>query len=276
MYKKKQKIAGFIGVIAKILICLIFLFPFLWMISISLQTATESSRAPITFIPASPQWQNFVTAWNMAPFGLYLKNSIIIIFSIVILQSLVMVPAAYAFAKFKFKGRGFLFGLVLVAFMMPVQVTFLPVYYMMGDWRLVNTLIPQILPHMTNAFGIFLLRQYFMQVPDELLEAARLDNASELKILGKIMLPMSKPAISAIALLSFVGHWNDYFWPLMMTRADAVRPLTVGIAALKDAEGNNNWNVIMAGNMFLVMPLVLIYIFASKFIINSFTYSGIK
>ena len=246
------------------------------MISISLQTATESSRAPITFIPASPQWQNFVTAWNMAPFGLYLKNSIIIIFSIVILQSLVMVPAAYAFAKFKFKGRGFLFGLVLVAFMMPVQVTFLPVYYMMGDWGLVNTLIPQILPHMTNAFGIFLLRQYFMQVPDELLEAARLDNASELKILGKIMLPMSKPAISAIALLSFVGHWNDYFWPLMMTRADAVRPLTVGIAALKDAEGNNNWNVIMAGNMFLVMPLVLIYIFASKFIINSFTYSGIK
>ena len=217
MYKKKQKIAGFIGVIAKILICLIFLFPFLWMISISLQTATESSRAPITFIPASPQWQNFVTAWNMAPFGLYLKNSIIIIFSIVILQSLVMVPAAYAFAKFKFKGRGFLFGLVLVAFMMPVQVTFLPVYYMMGDWGLVNTLIPQILPHMTNAFGIFLLRQYFMQVPDELLEAARLDNASELKILGKIMLPMSKPAISAIALLSFVGHWYVYFWQLMMT-----------------------------------------------------------
>jgi sn-glycerol 3-phosphate transport system permease protein len=129
---------------------------------------------------------------------------------------------------------------------------------------------------MTNAFGIFLLRQYFMQVPDELLEAAKLDNASELQILSRIMLPMSKPGISAIALLSFVGHWNDYFWPLVMTNAEYIRPITIGVARLKDVEGNLQWNLIMAGNMFRVLPILVIYLLSSQYIINSFAYSGIK
>ena len=147
---------------------------------------------------------------------------------------------------------------------------------MMADFGWTNTLLPQILPFMTNAFGIFLLRQYFMQVPDELIEAARLDNANEAQVLARIMLPMSKPGISAIALLSFVGHWNDYFWPLIMTNSDFIRPITIGVARLKDTEGNDQWNLIMAGNMFLVMPILLMYLFASKYIINSFAYSGIK
>ena len=111
---------------------------------------------------------------------------------------------------------------------------------------------------------------------DELIEAARLDNANEAQVLARIMLPMSKPGISAIALLSFVGHWNDYFWPLIMTNSDFIRPITIGVARLKDTEGNDQWNLIMAGNMFLVMPILLMYLFASKYIINSFAYSGIK
>ena len=147
---------------------------------------------------------------------------------------------------------------------------------MAGKLNLINTLWPQIIPHMTNAFGIFLLRQYFMQVPDELVEAAKLDNASHFKILRRIMLPMSKPAISSVMLLSVIGLWNDYFWPLMMTRSDEVRPLTIGIAALRDTEGNDSWNIIMAGNMILVLPLIVVYIFFSKYIINSFSYDGIK
>ena len=164
----------------------------------------------------------------------------------------------------------------MIAFMTPAQLTFYPIYHMMSKAGLMNTLWPQILPFMTNAFGIFLLRQYFMQIPDELLESARLDNAGALKVMGKIMLPMSKPGISAIALLSFVGHWNDYFWPLIMTNSDFIRPITIGVARLKDTEGNDQWNLIMAGNMFLVLPILLMYLFASKYIINSFAYSGIK
>jgi sn-glycerol 3-phosphate transport system permease protein len=276
MYYVKKVIQGGAGFLTKLLVSAIFIFPFLWMVSLSLQTDAEITRLPITMIPGTPSFQNFINAWNAAPFAVYIKNSVVIIVSIVILQTLVMVPAAYAFAKFNFRGKSILFGLVLIAFMMPTQITFIPIYYMMAEMKLINTLIPQIVPFMTNAFGIFLLRQYFMQVPDELIEAAKLDNASELQTLGKIMLPMSKPGISAIALLSFVGHWNDYFWPLVMTNSELVRPITIGVARLKDTEGNLQWNLIMAGNLFLVLPILLIYLFASKYIINSFAYSGIK
>ena len=274
MYQTRKAVGSAVSFLLKLIVSAIFIFPFLWMVSLSLQSDTEITT--LTIIPSSPTLQNFVNAWNLAPFGTYLKNSVIIIVCIVVVQTLVMVPAAYAFAKFDFKGKSVLFGIVLIAFMMPTQVTFIPIYYMMADLKLTSTLIPQILPFMTNAFGIFLLRQYFMQVPDELIEAARLDNANEAQVLARIMLPMSKPGISAIALLSFVGHWNDYFWPLIMTNIDSIRPITIGVSRLKDTEGNDQWNLIMAGNMFLVLPILLMYIFASKYIINSFAYSGIK
>ena len=276
MYMVKQSVKFMTGLLMKLLVSAIFIFPFLWMLSVALQTQAETQTLPVTLIPGIPQFQNFVDAWNKAPFSIYLRNSIINILSVIALQTIIMVPAAYAFAKFEFKGKGILFSIVLVAFMMPVQITFLPIYYMMADLEWTNTLLPQIVPFMTNAFGIFLLRQYFMQVPDELLEAAKLDNANELQVLSKIMLPMSKPGISAIALLSFVGHWNDYFWPLVMTNSELVRPITIGVSRLKDTEGELQWHIIMAGNMFLVLPILVIYLFSSRYIINSFAYSGIK
>lgn len=166
--------------------------------------------------------------------------------------------------------------MILLAFMIPGQVTFIPVYLMMADWGLVKTLLPQIIPFVSNAFGIFLLRQYFMQIPEEIIEAARLDNASEFKIIRKVMIPMSKPALATIALFSFVSHWNDYFWPLVMTDSAAVRPLTLGIAMLRETEGISNWHIIMAGNVILVMPILLVYLFCSKHIVKAFVYSGIK
>ncbi len=276
MYEIKKATSNVAGLLMKLFVSFIFVFPFLWMLSVALQTQAETQSLPVTLIPSIPQFQNFVDAWNKAPFSIYIKNSVVIILAIIALQTLIMVPAAYAFAKFEFKGKGILFSIVLIAFMMPVQITFLPVYYMMADIKWTDTLLPQIVPFMTNAFGIFLLRQYFMQVPDELLEAAKLDNANELQVLSKIMLPMSMPGISAIALLSFVGHWNDYFWPLVMTRSDLIRPITIGVARLKDTEGELQWHVIMAGNMFLVLPILVIYLFSSRYIINSFAYSGIK
>ena len=129
---------------------------------------------------------------------------------------------------------------------------------------------------MTDAFGIFLLRQYFMQVPDELIEAAKLDKSTDLQIMWKIMLPMSRPGVASVILLSFVGHWNDYFWPLVMTNSDSVRPITIGVASLKATEGSLFWNTIMAGNMFLVIPVLIIYFLMARNIIKSFTYTGIK
>ncbi|MCR8630997.1 carbohydrate ABC transporter permease [Paenibacillus radicis (ex Xue et al. 2023)] len=260
----------------KAIILMVFIFPFLWMISTSLQTFRETLSFPPTLIPASPQWINFVQAMSAGPFLTYAKNSVIITISIIIIQLVVMIPAAYAFAKYKFRGKNMLFGMVLLAFMIPGQITFIPVYLMMADWGISKTLLPQIIPFMSSAFGIFLLRQYFMQIPQEIVEAARLDNASEFKIMCQIMIPMSKPALATIALFSFVSHWNDYFWPLIMTDSASIRPLTVGIAMLRETEGISNWHIIMAGNVVLVVPILIVYLFCSKQIVKAFVYSGIK
>ncbi len=264
------------AVILKVFLVLVFIFPFLWMISTSLQTFRETLAFPPTILPSIPQFINYMDAMKAGPFLTYFRNSVVITLSILIIQMLVMIPAAYAFAKYRFRGKGILFSMVLLAFMIPGQVTFIPVYLMMSDWGIQRTLLPQIIPFMTNAFGIFLLRQYFMQIQNEIVEAARLDNASEFSIMRKIMLPMSLPALATIALFSFVSHWNDYFWPLVMTDTANVRPLTIGISMLRETEGISNWHIIMAGNVVLVLPILLVYLFTSKQIVKAFVYSGIK
>jgi len=265
-----------VNIVLKAVTLLAFVFPFLWMISTSLQTFQETMAFPPTLIPSSPQWINFAEAMSSGPFLGYAANSITVTLSIIVIQLIVMIPAAYAFAKYRFPGQGLMFGMVLLAFMIPGQVTFIPVYLMMAEWGIIQTLLPQIIPFMSNAFGIFLLRQYFRQIPEELIEAARLDNAGELQIMWRIMTPMSMPALATIALFSFVSHWNDYFWPLVMTDSIAVRPLTMGIAMLRETEGISNWHIIMAGNVVLVVPILLVYVFCSKQIVKAFVYSGIK
>ena len=154
--------------------------------------------------------------------------------------------------------------------MIPQQVTFIPIYLMFSKAGLLQSLIPQILPFISNAFGIFLLRQYFMQIPEEIIEAG------ELKIILRIMIPMARPAIFTIGLLSFISSWNSYFWPLIMTTKDAYRTLPIGVAMLNSQEGGRLWNVLMAGNMFLVVPILIVYLFANKQIRKAFAYSGIK
>jgi sn-glycerol 3-phosphate transport system permease protein len=265
-----------LGFLLKAAILMVFVFPFLWMISTSLQTFEETLAFPPTWIPAWPQWLNFAKAMSAGPFMTYARNSVIVTVSVILLQLVVMIPAAYAFAKYRFVGKELLFGMVLLAFMIPGQVTFIPVYLMLAEWGVIKSLLPQIIPFMSNAFGIFLLRQYFMQIPQEIIESARLDNASEFKIIRKIMIPMSMPALATIALFSFVSHWNDYFWPLVMTDSAEVRPLTMGIAMLRETEGISNWHIIMAGNVVLVVPILIVYLFASKQIVKAFVYSGIK
>ncbi len=259
-----------------ILVMAIFVFPFLWMASTSLKSLQETLIFPPKWLPDKIMIENFVKAWSSGPFLRYFLNSVFVTIGILVLQFLTMVPAAYAFARYKFKGYKLLFAIVLVALMIPEQITFLPVYLQMSSWKLLNTYIPLILPYGTSAFGIFLLRQSFMQVPDEIIEAARLDDASEWKIMWNIMVPMAKPVLVTFGLFSFIYHWNDYFWPLVMTNSEAIRTLPIGIAMLKDTEGGVAWNIVMAGNMILVLPILIVFFFAQKQIIKAFVYSGIK
>ena len=264
------------GDLFKILMMLVFVFPFYWMLITSFKSYNESILVPPTLLPRVFTLEAYETVITKMNWFSYALNSVLVTAGVLILQLLVMVPAAYSFAKHRFFGQGLFFSLVLIAFMIPGQITFITVYLTMADWKLLSTLWPQILPFGANAFGIFMLRQAFKQIPNEVIESARLDHASELQIMTRILLPMSKSAMITIALFSFVGHWNSYFWPLVMTNTDMVRPLTIAIEKLKDVEYGLIWPNIMAGNVLLVLPVVVLYAFASKKIIQAFAYRGMK
>lgn len=260
----------------KLFVVLLFVFPFYWMFITSFKTYGETIQFPPTLWPKTFTLNAYKSIFSGMNLTNYIKNSVVINMSIIALQTVVMIPAAYAFAKYEFVGKRLMFALVLVAFMIPGQITFITVYIMMADWKLLHTLLPQIIPFGANAFGIFLLRQSFLQVPEEIIEAARLDNTPEWKIMTNIMLPMSKSTMITIALFSFVSHWNAYFWPLVMTDSEKVRPLTIAIERLKDLEYGINWNILMAGNVLLVAPILIALIVASRKIIEAFAYKGVK
>ncbi|XEC97677.1 carbohydrate ABC transporter permease [Paenibacillus tarimensis] len=264
------------NLIGLLLLVLVFAMPFGWMISTSLKTLPETMIFPPEWLPKHFVWQNFVQAWNSGPFLHYFANSVIIAVGILILQMLTIIPAAYAFARYQFFGSGVLFGMVMITLMIPSQLIFLPVYLELSAWKLLNTHLALILPFASSAFGIFLLRQSFKQVPEELIEAARLDNAKEWKIILKLMVPLARPVLVTFALFSFIAHWNDYFWPLVMTTDESARTLPLGIAKIREVEGVATWNVLMAGNLILVLPILIVFFFAQRQIIRAFVYNGVK
>ena len=270
------KVQKFLNGICLAFVVVIFALPFVWMISTSLKTLGETLVFPPQWLPENLVWQNFVDAWNSGPFLKYFLNSVIVAVGILIFQFATVIPAAYAFARYNFPLKNFFFALTMVTLMIPAQLIFLPVFLNLSSWGLLDTLWGLILPFATSAFGIFLLRQTFKQVPEEVIEAARLDNASEWKIMRRIMVPMAKPTLVTFGLFSFITHWNDYFWPLVMTDSAEVRPLTIGIAMLRATEGISNWHIIMAGNVVLVIPILIVYLFCSRQIVKAFVYSGIK
>lgn len=265
-----------ISIAGMIVLVLVFAMPFVWMLSTSLKTLPETMIFPPNWIPKNFVWSNYAQAWASGPFLHYITNSIIISIGILIMQMLTIIPAAYAFARYHFKGSGFLFGMVMITLMIPSQLIFLPVYLQLSAWKLLNTHLALILPFASSAFGIFLLRQSFKQVQEELLEAARLDSAKEWQIILKLMVPMAKPVLATFALFSFIAHWNDYFWPLVMTTDETARTLPLGIAKIREEEGVANWNVLMAGNMILVTPILIAFFFAQRHIIRAFVYTGVK
>lgn len=259
-----------------ILLVLVFFFPFFWMVSSSLKTLGETMQFPPTLLPTEPQWSNYDGAISSIPFGKYLLNSVIVTLAVLALQTVTVVPAAYAFSQYRFRGRGFLFGVTLVTMMVPAQLVFLSLFVLFAKLQMINTYWSLILPFATSAFNIFMLRQTFNQMPAELIEAARLDGASEFKIIVRLFLPMAKATLVTCALLTFISTWNDYFWPLVLTTNDAVRTLPVGVASMRASESGINYHLLMAANVLLCLPIMVVYLFANKHIIKAFSYIGDK
>lgn len=268
----KKSVRGAIDLILGI----IFFVPFYWMALTAIKTLGQTLQSPPVFFVSKPQLQNFITAFQAIDFIHYFQNSIITTIGIMAAQLITVVPAAYAFARFSFRGKGLLFGMVLATTMIPAQLVFLPVFLILSKMGLINTYWSLILPQATSAFGIFMLRQNFMQIPAELIEAARLDKAGEFKIMFRIMLPMSKSTVTTLALLTFIGSWNDYFWAKVLTTNDTVRTLPVGITALRNVDGGVANHIVMAGNLIMMVPILVAFILAQKQILKAFAYTGVK
>jgi sn-glycerol 3-phosphate transport system permease protein len=282
---QQQRISSAASYLGLALVVLIIGLPMFWMLSSSLKTLGQIYTFPPQWIPNNPQWSNYKEAWNTVPFGRFYINSIIITIAGAGLQIINGTLCAYAFAFLKFPFKNLLFVLVLAALMVPGEVVILPNFLFFGnkvrewfnlDGNWINTYQAIVLPGAATAFGTFLMRQGFMGLPRDVLDAAKVDGAGHLRTMFGIVLPMAKPIVITFALISIVNKWNDYLWPLIVTRTVEMRPITVGVRLLYDAEGNNNWGVIMAGTTFVVLPLIIVYIFAQRFIIDGLTAGATK
>lgn len=262
-------------VLGTIAVIVVFLGPFAWMILTSFQSAAEATSIPPTFWVESLNFDSYVAAFERVDFGHFAVNSMIITGSTVLAQILCIVPAAYAFARYEFAGRDVLFGIVLATMLIPGQLIFLPIFIMFARTGVLNTYPSLVLPFIASGFGLFMLRQTFMQVPDALLEAARLDNAGEFRILWTIMLPMARPTIATVGLLTFMTSWNSYFFPLVWTTTDAVRTLPLAVDRLVRVDEIAP-NIAMAGNMLLIIPVMVVFFLVRRHIMGAFTYTGVK
>lgn len=234
----------------------IWLGPYAWMISTSLKTLPEIVQAPTAPLPLALDLGAYRSVLTSLPVGRYFLNTLVMALGIAALQIAVALPAGYALAKLDFSGRRLAFGLVVAALLVPAQVRFVPVFVLLADLGLVNTFAALILPFGVSALGTFLVRQALLSVPDSLIEAARLDGASEARIVFGLLPPILRPTLVAFFLFSFVYHYSDYFWPLVMTTDDSVRTLPLGVALLREQGTGVRWHIMMAGNVLLSLPVL--------------------
>lgn len=253
---------------------IIWMLPFIWMILSAFKTDAEIMQFPPNFLPNDATWENFKELFEAFNFSVYLRNTLIIV-AFSFLGMFFNAMAGFGFAKYDFKGRKFLFYMVLATMMIPGQVTMIPVYLIMNTLGLTNTMPGIILPGLVGAYGIFLFRQFLSTISDELLEAARLDGASEWYIFRKIILPISKPILAVQGIASFIGGWNSFLWPLIMANDEKYYTLSVGLQLLK-GQYSNNYALQMAGSTFMVVPILIIFVLLQKYILEGYNVSGHK
>lgn len=247
--------------------------PFLWMLGTSLKAPHEIFQYPPRWVPEVPQWQNYGEVTRVLPFGRYFLNSTIVALSVTLLQLVICSMAAYAFARLRFPARDWLFLTYLAALMIPGQITLIPRFLLMRELDWFNTYQALILPFAFSSFGTFLLRQYFMTLPRELEEAARIDGASYFQCYRLVALPLARPALAALAIFTFIDQWNSFLWPLIVTTKREMQTLTVGLNTLR-GEFNTAWQLLMAGSVIAILPILIIFVLGNRYFIRGITNSG--
>ncbi|MGU3496734.1 carbohydrate ABC transporter permease [Xanthobacteraceae bacterium A53D] len=253
------------------------LLPFVWMISLSLKPPEEIFQPEFQLWPTRfAGFENYAAAFTAAPMLRFLLNGALVCGLIFALQLLVCVPCAYALAKLRFKGRDTLFACVLIGLLVPPQALAIPHFVLLYVFGILDTYAALILPWIISAFGIFLMRQFFRSIPDEVIHAARLDGLGEFEIIWRIMMPMSLPALAAFGIFSVVAHWNDLFWPLIAVRSEEISTPALGILLFRDDEAGQFLGPLMAGAAIIVAPLLIAFLIAQRRFIDGLASSALK
>lgn len=249
-------------------------FPFVWMISTAFKPLSESVDNPPTLVPSDWTLTNFETLFTELDFGRYIVNTLVVV-AYCFVGMFISAMAGYAFAKMRFRGRTTLLLIVLATMMVPVQVTMIPTFLILNSFGLVNTLVGIALPTMVVAFNVFLFRQFMLTIPDELLEAARLDGAGELRTFLSIVMPMSRPILAVQAVLTFIGGWNAFLFPLVLGRGEDQYTLSVGLSLINQQQVVNP-SLQLAGATLMVVPVIVLFVICQRHIVQGFTLSGLK
>uniref|UniRef100_A0A832I461 Carbohydrate ABC transporter permease n=1 Tax=Pseudothermotoga hypogea TaxID=57487 RepID=A0A832I461_9THEM len=280
MNMKKRK--GFLKILGDvltyailILVALTMLIPFIWMVSTSLMDKMEVFQFPPKFIPNQPKWSNYKNALTIVPFNRYFINSTIMVVTVVPVQLLFCAMAAYAFSRMSFPGRDSIFWMFLSTMMIPGIVTLIPSFLIVKALNWIDTYWALIVPSFFSVWGTFLLRQFFLTLPKNLEDAARIDGASEWMIFWRIVLPLSKPALATLGIFAFMGTWKAFMWPLLVTRTDKMRTVEVGIAYFK-TQFEVNWPYQMAAAVTVMIPIIVIFLIAQKYFVEGIALTGMK
>jgi len=254
-----------------------FLLPWVWMISTSLKNPEELAVYPIIWIPDPIRWDNYLEAFRRAEFPRFLLNTMLVTIPSVLGALLSNALVAYGFARIRWPGRDAVFSLVLATLILPGFVTFIPLYLIFKQLNWINSYLPLVVPtFLANPFFVFMLRQFFMALPEELSDAARVDGASEFRIFSQIILPLARPALATVALFQFIGSWNDYFGPLVYLNDKALYTISLGIANMRASYGFSNFAWIMAATCMSVLPIIVLFFFAQRTFIEGIALTGLK
>ena len=264
---------------AAIFVVLVMLFPIYWMIISSFKTSDELLASVPTLWPKEFKWSNYPEVLQRAPFARYLVNTLVTTVFMMLGELTIGVMAAYGFAKGEFKGREFMFMLVLGALMVPIQVTFVPIYVFIARLNMIDTYLGIIIPNLVSAYFVFMLRQNFMAVDNSYIEAGKVDGMGRFGTIFHVLCPMCKPTLITVSIISFINGWNSYFWPKMISKSDASRTIAVGVQQLKNTFAGmevSNYNEIMAGAVMAIVPIIALFLILQKYIMTGMSKAAMK
>jgi len=254
----------------------LMVMPFVWMLLSSLKPAAEIRRSPPTWLPESPTLDNYATLFTKLDLTTYFANSLIVAVAVTLGNVLFCSMLGYALAKLDFAGKRMLFGVVLGTLMIPGVVTFVPMFVLVTNLGLANTLPALILPFLVQPFGVFLMRQYIGGLPDELIDAARVDGASEVRIFAGIILPLCGPALATLGILTFLGSWNNFLWPLVVAQTEDKYTLPVALALYSIGQNATDYGLLLAGAVVVVVPVIAVFLVLQRHFVQGISMTGIK